>query len=60
MSGRNESEWEDVGKGRLIDDTYYKLRHNPCGTVVYIAAGFVAHCPKCGPGQFEKLREIVL
>jgi predicted metal-binding protein len=60
MSECKESEWENIGKGRLIDDLYYELRHRPCGTAVYVATGFVAHCPKCEPEQFERLRKIVL
>jgi hypothetical protein len=60
MCERKESEWEDIGKGPLIDDLYYTLRHKPCGSVVYIAAGFAHHCPKCEPEEFEKLRKIVL
>ncbi len=49
-----EREWEDIGKGRLIDDLYYTVRHKPCGTVVNVQGGYVTVCPKCQPEEYAE------
>ena len=53
MSGTDE--WERIGDG-LIDDTYYAVRHKPCGTEILIAGGVKAICPKCNAEEFEGLK----
>lgn len=60
MSERKESEWDDIGEGHLMDGVYYKLRHNPCGTVAYFSNPYETYCPKCQPEEFEEHRKIIL
>ncbi|MFP5236109.1 MAG: hypothetical protein ACLGSD_09410 [Acidobacteriota bacterium] len=56
QNGNGErDEWEDIGKGPLMDGIYSTLRHR-CGTVVNIAQGCVLACPKCNPEDWAKER----
>lgn len=50
-----QDEWEDIGKGPLMDGIYSTVRHK-CGTVVNIAQGYVLVCPKCNPDDWAKER----
>jgi hypothetical protein len=51
----NREEWEDIGKGPLMDGIYSTLRHR-CGTVVNIAQGCLRVCPRCNPEERDKER----
>jgi len=53
------NEWEDVGKGPLMDGIYSTLRHNRCGTVVNIAQGSRIVCPECNPEEWNKGRSLI-
>lgn len=50
-------EWEDIGKGPLMDGIYSTLRHK-CGTVVNIAQGCVRVCPQCNPEDWKEREEV--
>jgi hypothetical protein len=44
------SEWKDEG----MSGDYYVEVHKPCGTRVYVMAGYTSVCPKCQPEEHAK------
>lgn len=46
-----KGEWDDMGR---VDDAYYRMRHKPCGTIVFVHGGQPIVCPVCQPAEVNR------
>lgn len=60
MSKPKESEWENISRGSPIEDLYYPLQHEPCGTTVLVAVAHIVVGAKCQAEKTEEQRKVAL